>query len=209
MQAPFQPRIKDPTKAWEVNEDPAKVDAMYVKMLGRGGDKVLTDDIKWLAITHKSFDQGRRGFNDRLAFFGRPSAYEVDLSITANCAGKRLLTLQANISLIHGASSGLPSTDNFDREPFSHPALEGLSNLENTEIGEIFSKDRMGQLARAYGIDQVTRWKPRIPKDLDASGCDVVYTTSLFAIVGAIALQRGGQMANEVARELVLKPLGI
>ena len=70
MKAPFNPRTKDPRKAWEANEDPEKLDAMYIKFLGRGGDKVLTDEIKWLAVTHKSFDQGRRGFNDRLAFFG-------------------------------------------------------------------------------------------------------------------------------------------
>lgn len=70
MKAPFHPRIKDPRKAWQVSEDPEKLDKMYNKFLGKGGDKVLTDEIKWLAITHKSFDQGRRGFNDRLAFFG-------------------------------------------------------------------------------------------------------------------------------------------
>jgi large subunit ribosomal protein L15 len=70
MKAPFHPRIKDPRKAWQVNEDPEKLDKMYIKFLGNGGDKVLTDEIKWLAVTHKSFDQGRRGFNDRLAFFG-------------------------------------------------------------------------------------------------------------------------------------------
>lgn len=71
MKAPFQPRVKNPSKAYTVNEDPANLDAMYIKLLGRGGDQVLTEEIKWLAITHKSFDQGRRGFNDRLAFFGR------------------------------------------------------------------------------------------------------------------------------------------
>jgi large subunit ribosomal protein L15 len=70
MKAPFLPRIKDPRKAWQVNEDPEKLDKMYNKFLGKGGDKVLTEEIKWLAVTHKSFDQGRRGFNDRLAFFG-------------------------------------------------------------------------------------------------------------------------------------------
>jgi len=32
---------------------------------------MLTEEVKWLAVTHKSFDQGRRGYNDRLAFFGR------------------------------------------------------------------------------------------------------------------------------------------
>lgn len=39
-------------------------------MLGEGGDKILSEEVKWLAVTHKSFDQGRRGFNDRLAFIG-------------------------------------------------------------------------------------------------------------------------------------------
>lgn len=31
---------------------------------------MLTDEVKWLAITHKSFDHGKRGYNDRLAFLG-------------------------------------------------------------------------------------------------------------------------------------------
>jgi large subunit ribosomal protein L15 len=74
MKAPFSPRIKDPNKAWESNNDPQKLDAMYSKMLGRGGENFLTEEVKWLAVTHKSFDQGRRGFNDRLAFFGKLAA---------------------------------------------------------------------------------------------------------------------------------------
>ena len=71
MKAPFPPqRIKDASKPWECNSDPEKLDRFYIKFLGRGGDTVLTEEVKWQAITHKSFDQGRRGFNDRLAFFG-------------------------------------------------------------------------------------------------------------------------------------------
>ncbi len=71
MAQPYPVHIKDPEKAWECNSDPAKLDRFYNKFLGRGGDSVLTEEVKWLAITHKSFDQGRRGFNDRLAFMGR------------------------------------------------------------------------------------------------------------------------------------------
>lgn len=56
--------------AFAVNEDPALLDAMYIKFLGMGGENALTDEVKWLAVTHKSFDQGRRGFNDKLAFLG-------------------------------------------------------------------------------------------------------------------------------------------
>jgi large subunit ribosomal protein L15 len=63
--------VKDPSRTvWHNNEDPAKLDAMYNRLLGSKGDRMLPDEIKWLAITHKSFDQGRRGFNTRLAYFG-------------------------------------------------------------------------------------------------------------------------------------------
>lgn len=53
-----------------VNQDPAKLDAMYARLLGKNGPKMLGDETKWLAVTHKSFDHGRRGFNDRLSFLG-------------------------------------------------------------------------------------------------------------------------------------------
>lgn len=63
--------IKDPSRAlWEVNEDPVKLDAFYDRFLGRDGSRMLSEDVKWLAVTHKSFDYGRRGFNTRLAYFG-------------------------------------------------------------------------------------------------------------------------------------------
>lgn len=55
---------------FEVNNDPRRLDDAYSRMLGPGGDKVLSDEVKWLAVTHKSFDHGRQGFNDRLAYLG-------------------------------------------------------------------------------------------------------------------------------------------
>ena len=53
-----------------VNDDPAQLDKAYVRILGRGGEAMLTEEVKWLAVTHKSFDHGKRGYNDRLAFLG-------------------------------------------------------------------------------------------------------------------------------------------
>jgi large subunit ribosomal protein L15 len=44
---------------------------------------------------------------------------------------------------------------------------------------------------------------------MESSGIDVVLTSSIYAIIGAIALQRGGDVAAAVAREKILKPLGI
>jgi len=63
--------VKDPRrKIWVNNEDPARLDQMYERLLGQNGARMLPDEVKWLAITHKSFDQGRRGYNTRLAYFG-------------------------------------------------------------------------------------------------------------------------------------------
>jgi large subunit ribosomal protein L15 len=70
MMAPHRIRPKPRGGVFQVNEDPKKLDDAYIRMLGPGGDKMLGDDVKWLAVTHKSFDHGRRGFNDRLAYLG-------------------------------------------------------------------------------------------------------------------------------------------
>ena len=71
MTAPY------PTKArsvgwqpFQCNSDPKRLDDVYTKFLGSDGSNMLSEETKWLAVTHKSFDQGRRGFNDRLAFLG-------------------------------------------------------------------------------------------------------------------------------------------
>ena len=69
MKAPVahRPRLNN---RHDVNKDPRKLDEMYISFLGNGGESMLSDETKWLAVTHKSFDHGRRGFNDRLAFLG-------------------------------------------------------------------------------------------------------------------------------------------
>jgi large subunit ribosomal protein L15 len=77
MKAPYPWKPQSAMKQWVTNSDPQKLDRFYVNLLGEGGESVLTDEIKWLAITHKSFDQGRRGFNDRLAFLGKESSMRI------------------------------------------------------------------------------------------------------------------------------------
>lgn len=70
--APFSlSRPKDPRRSeWKVNDDPAVLDRFYEGFLGPKGPEMLPEELKWQAVTHKSFDQGRRGFNDRLAYLG-------------------------------------------------------------------------------------------------------------------------------------------
>lgn len=70
MIAPFRTRPLPKGPVFKVNEDPRRLDDVYIRMLGPNGDKLLSEEVKWLAVTHKSFDHGRRGHNDRLAFLG-------------------------------------------------------------------------------------------------------------------------------------------
>jgi len=164
---------------------------MYKRFLGPGGDKLLPEEIKWLAITHKSFDQGRRGFNTRLAYFGR-----------------QILALEATRSILVTPVDSLPQVDiadKYGREPYHHPALANVDKLSAKQPQEIVHKDKLSKLAREVGLPQVIRWKPRLPENLDNSGHTVVLNTAIYAIIGAISLQHGAEVAARVARERVLK----
>lgn len=70
MKAPIRSKPPVDNNDFAVNEDPERLDNVYDRVLGKSGHNMLTDEVKWLAITHKSFDHGRRGFNDRLIFLG-------------------------------------------------------------------------------------------------------------------------------------------
>ncbi|KAL2262649.1 hypothetical protein VTK26DRAFT_574 [Humicola hyalothermophila] len=186
--------VKDPRRTiWHNNDDPAKLDAMYNRLLGANGDRMLPDEVKWLAITHKSFDQGRRGFNTRLAYFGR-----------------LIVALEATRSIMvrPAPAQATPDPDPFGREPFRHPALANLDKLNVTQPQDLVSKEKLAKLAIDVGLLEVIRWKPRMPENLDASGMTVVLNTALFAIVGAISLQHGAEVAHRVVRDKILRRLG-
>jgi large subunit ribosomal protein L15 len=44
--------------------------------------------------------------------------------------------------------------------------------------------------------------------NLQDSGVETVLMTSLYAVVGAVALERGGEVANKVVQDKILAPLG-
>lgn len=56
-----------------------------------------------------------------------------------------------------------------------------------------------------------TPWLTYMAKasNLYSSGYEMVYAQAVLAVVGAIALQRGGEVANKIARERILDPLGL
>ncbi|CAE7186777.1 hypothetical protein CFE70_006502 [Pyrenophora teres f. teres 0-1] len=199
MVAPFRIRPLAKGGEFKVNEDPKRLDDAYIRMLGPGGDKVLGDEVKWLAVTHKSFEHGKQGFNDRLAYLGR-----------------RIVELQTSQALISAPQEyqwprdamGKPKPDEFGRKPYLHPALNGLQGLTNEAESLILSKSRLAPIAEQYGLDKVTRWKPMRADNLKGSGIETVLMTTLYAIVGAVALERGGEVANKLVQEKILTPLG-
>jgi len=58
-------------------------------------------------------------------------------------------------------------------------------------------------------MNRVIRWKPKKADNLRGSGIESVLAQTMYAIVGAIALERGGETAVRVVRERVLTPMGL
>ncbi|KAM0258694.1 hypothetical protein ACHAQJ_003702 [Trichoderma viride] len=190
MKAPLQLDFaKSPrNKIWVVNNDPTRLDEVYNRLLGPGGSKMLPEELKWLAVTHKSFDQGRRGFNDRLALLGRLTMV---MEATKEIVSKEPLD-----------GSILP--DQFERKPLEDEQLLSVDNLNVMGPRDIVGKDKLYQLANNVGLLDVVRWKPRLPRRLESSGVEVVLNSALMAIIGAVTLQHGSVVAAQVVRERIL-----
>ncbi|KXT17585.1 hypothetical protein AC579_6165 [Pseudocercospora musae] len=193
---PIRLRAQPNQPVWEANTDDERLDQAYDSFCGRvAGNKrgrdLLSEEVKWTAITHKSHTHGTQGFNDRLAYLG-----------------KRILELQTSLALL---SSPSPSnTPQFDRdEVYIHPALDGLENISQHTKLQILNHRRLSTLAMQYGLDKVVRWKPKTSDILRASGQDSVLALTVFSIIGALAMQQGGEVAARAARERVLQPLGL
>jgi len=223
MKMPYRVRPLPKQPLWKVNDRQDLLDEMYDKLLGRIGEMakgqlgvtgtrgrdMLPDEIKvrvlsdttrnhshihvwkkWLAVTHKSFDHGRQGFNDRLAFLG-----------------KRLVDLQTSIALVQAPAP--PSSVPGEQNVFSHPSLEGVENISSFNKAQILAPARVAQVARSFGVEKVVRWKPKKSDNLQGSGVDTVLAHTMYSIIGALALQRGGELAVRTVRERILKPLGL
>jgi len=70
LQYPFRVNSPSRQKPLRINNNPDVLHAVLDRILGKDGWNTLNEETRWLAVTHKSFDQGRRGFNDRLSYLG-------------------------------------------------------------------------------------------------------------------------------------------
>jgi large subunit ribosomal protein L15 len=73
----------------------------------------------------------------------------------------------------------------------------------------VLSKIRLANLGKEYGLQGVLRWLPKKANNLSGSGLELVMAQAMYAIVGAVSLERGGVVASSVVREKILRPLGV
>ena len=59
------------------------------------------------------------------------------------------------------------------------------------------------------GLGQLLTFVPLQIDNLSSSGVDVVLAHTLYSIVGAVAMEKGGDFANKIVRERILNPLGL
>ncbi len=172
MKAPVRTRPERPTI--KINTDQRKLDDVYVNFLGRDGHKLLSEETKWLAVTSKSFDHGRRGFNDRLAFFGNSYLwYLLGVSSLTRIKGKRIVELQCSLGLLSVSDSTYflrsGDQDPHDRKPFRHPAIEAVECLSGGAHDYFTHHKAISNLATQYGLPEVVRWHPRFVSRLFCS----------------------------------------
>jgi large subunit ribosomal protein L15 len=169
---PIRIRPRPRNNEWPINDDPKKLDAALVRFLGDNGDKLLSEETKWLAVTHKSFDQGRRGFNDRLSYLGMSFSFPLHKELRKKKmgytnhhggTGKRIVEVQLSTALVSMPRNPtqVEGADEYGRVPFDHPALDGLLNLSELTKSEILDKARLFHIARSHNLEAVIRWKPR------------------------------------------------
>ena len=126
--------------------------------------------------------------------------------------GKRIVNLQTSLGLLHrkdGTFVDPPDPHAGARSPFQHPVINLLPRLTEKARNEISNARRMALLGGRMGLLPVLRWKPMYAQDLATSGKEQVMAQAVFAIVGAIALQRGGEVANRIVKDRILAELGL
>ena len=71
--------------------------------------------------------------------------------------------------------------------------------------------DEMGPQERKLTtpLFQVLKLMILQPESPAASGADMVHAQAIFAIIGAISLEKGSAVANQVSRDRILGPLGL
>ncbi|KAF3920116.1 hypothetical protein AA313_de0201993 [Arthrobotrys entomopaga] len=200
---PFVPVATHQRVPFKVNESKELLDEMYDRLLGEGGSKALTDEVKWQCITHKSFDHGLQPYNTKLVFYGRRIAY-----------------LHSTLSIVHRPPPPPPSTADIPPPSTTIPQSRisndtslplnviekwnPVNKVNAISVAGLLNSTNIFGIAQACGLVRCLRWKPRNPTNLTDSGVQRVAEDAVMAVLGAIALQRGGEAARLVMEERIL-----
>jgi large subunit ribosomal protein L15 len=72
------------------------------------------------------------------------------------------VNMQTSLALLQSPVPVKAGESQDNREPYKHPALEGLPNLSNTSIDHSLGKKRLASLATQMGMVDIIRWVPRL-----------------------------------------------
>ncbi|RPA76867.1 hypothetical protein BJ508DRAFT_364839 [Ascobolus immersus RN42] len=204
--APYQHRAQHPKYAnsnrvqpkFEPIRDVGLLRKAFENLLGEKWKDVLSDEVKWQCVTHISHDHGWKPHNDKLSFMGR-----------------RLLYLQATLAQIHDPVAPIPpaqptleeeKSGKYSPAPvYYHEDFKNLHSTNYDSVGKLVDENVLAMIAMRAGITSMLQWTPSYPKNLAKSGQDSVAVHALFAIIGAIGLEKGGAVARQVIFERILK----
>lgn len=191
--------------------DPSSIQSTLARIGVPGGASSLPDPLAAQVFTHKSFNHGKSGYNEKLAFLGR-----------------RVLELRLSQYLLSRPSSGpataasTSSTSNDERtgareggagvDVDSDGTIDGrdVSVLKAGRVGDLTTTERLGHLAMTLpGFTSALRWKPRDETDRLGSGEVVVAGKSLMALVGAIELHAGAAECRSFVQRVVIPGLDV
>ncbi len=126
---------------------------MYTLFLGRNGPSWLSDETKWLCVTHKSFDHGRRGFNDRLAFLGK--------RVVEKEAVVGLVGMGGGVGYGIGKGAEEDEVDEWGRRVERDEKEVGLEVLLEGGREWLTHHKQVARVAQEYGLPEVMRWVPK------------------------------------------------
>lgn len=79
-------------------------------------------------------------------------------------SGRQIVELQTSVGMLTSATANghtnLP-TDPYGRQPFHHPATEGVEILNKGGKQYYLSSKAISNVARQYGLQDVVRWQPK------------------------------------------------
>lgn len=188
--------------------DPSEYHAFISSYTGISSSTQLSDAVAQQIFTHKSFKHGKAPYNEKLAFLGRRVLYaHLSSHIMSNSShapsSPTATAASSDASAPSTSPSPLPDTTPPPKDESSQRQLT-LQTLESHYL----SPDHIGTSAlRIPGLASLLRWTPRDTTQLHASGQVKVAGDAVTALVGALELQCGGDVAAAFVRRSLVPVL--